>query len=51
MKEYIDIKEENEDSQDTVICEKCGNDTFRAYITIIVDDIRLYCDRCGEKVY
>ena len=31
------------------IC-KCGNDTFYAYIKIIIDDAILICSKCGEEL-
>lgn len=31
------------------VCSKCGNDTFRVYCTIIIDDARLYCAKCGDE--
>jgi hypothetical protein len=34
--------------EDKAICIKCGNDTIRVYITIIIDEARLYCAKCGE---
>jgi DNA-directed RNA polymerase subunit RPC12/RpoP len=43
--------EANQDPNEKYICEKCGNDTFRVYMKIIVDDARLYCTRCGEAFY
>lgn len=36
-----------EEEGDKVVCLKCGNDTFRVYITMIIDDARLYCTKCG----
>ena len=41
-------KEQNEPTEEKQVCEKCGNDTFRVYIKIIIDDARLYCAKCGE---
>ena len=40
--------EKNESSEEKQVCEKCGNDTFRVYIKVIIDDARLYCAKCGE---
>jgi ribosomal protein S27AE len=40
--------EKNEPAEEKQVCEKCGNDTFRVYIKIIIDDARLYCAKCGE---
>ena len=42
-------REEEEKKKDKVICKHCGNDTFRVYITIIIDDARLYCTNCGKN--
>lgn len=41
-------KESDEPKEEKVICDKCGNDTFRVYVKIIIDDARLYCAKCGE---
>jgi len=41
-------KEEDEPVEEKQVCPKCGNDTFRVYIRIIIDDARLYCSQCGE---
>jgi len=46
--ENLSPKEKKEKPKDKVNCKKCGNDTFRAYITLIIDDARLYCAKCGE---
>lgn len=40
--------ESREESRDRCYC-KCGNDSFRVYITIIIDDARLYCDKCNRE--
>ena len=40
--EYADVKQ---------FCQKCGNDSFRVYIRIIIDDARLYCTKCGEQMW
>ena len=41
-------KEKDENPKEKVVCNTCGNDTFRVYITIIIDDARLYCTKCGK---
>ncbi len=41
-------KEENENKKDKAVCNHCGNDTWRVYCTIIIDDARLYCSKCGK---
>jgi ribosomal protein S27AE len=41
-------KESDEPITEKVICNKCGNNTFRVYVKIIIDDARLYCSKCGE---
>lgn len=41
-------KEKDENPEEKMICKTCGNDTFRVYITIIIDDARLYCTKCGK---
>lgn len=46
--ETLPPKEKKEKTPEKVICEKCGNDTFRVYITLFIDDARLYCAKCGE---
>jgi len=40
--------EKKEKPEEKEICKKCGNDTFRVYIKVIIDDARLYCAKCGE---
>lgn len=42
------MEERNENSKEKVICRTCGNDSFRVYISIIIDDARLYCTKCGK---
>ena len=41
-------KEKDENPKEKVICKTCGNDTFRVYISIVIDDARLYCTKCGK---
>jgi len=41
-------KEKQEKSEEKVKCRICGNDTFRVYMKVIIDDARLYCSQCGE---
>jgi len=41
-------KEPKEPAEEKQVCKKCGNDTFRVYISIIIDDARLFCAKCGE---
>ena len=38
----------NENQENKQICSKCGNDSFRVYIRVIIDDVCLYCSKCGE---
>ena len=40
--------EKEEQADEKQQCQSCGNDTFRVYIKIIIDDARLYCAKCGE---
>jgi len=40
--------EKNEKPEEKLVCINCGNDTFRVYIKIIIDDARIYCSKCGE---
>lgn len=42
------MTEEEENIKEKAICKECGNDSFRVYVTIIIDDARLYCSKCGE---
>ncbi len=39
--------EKDEPLNEKQLCRNCGNDTFRVYIKIIIDDARLYCTKCG----
>jgi ribosomal protein L37E len=41
-------KESKEPKKEKQVCRKCGNDSFRVYIKVIIDDARLYCAKCGE---
>jgi len=38
----------DEPKKDKIICKNCGHDSFCVYVTIIIDDARLYCAKCGE---
>jgi ribosomal protein S27AE len=49
--EWDSPKEEDEPKEEKQVCQKCGNDTFRVYIKIIIDDARLYCAKCGEPLW
>lgn len=42
--------EKAEEKEDKTICSNCKNDSFRVYISVIIDDARLYCSKCGEEV-
>ena len=44
----LSMREKKEPVNTKLVCSKCGNDTFHVYITIIIDDARLYCTKCGE---
>jgi hypothetical protein len=44
-------KEENEKIDNKQICGYCGNDSFRVYTNIIIDDARLYCSKCDKFWY
>jgi len=46
--EDLNPKEKDESPDKKVICKTCGNDTFRVYISVIIDDARLYCTKCGK---
>jgi hypothetical protein len=41
--------EKEEQAEEKQVCEHCGNDTFRVYIKILIDDARLYCAECGKS--
>jgi hypothetical protein len=43
-----EFKESTQNPNEKMICDTCGNDSFRVYITVFIDDARLYCARCGE---
>ena len=40
--------EKDEPPKEKCVCKKCGKDSFRVYIKVIIDDARLYCANCGE---
>ena len=44
----ISSQEKREKPEEKVKCPKCGSDSFRVYMKVIVDDARLYCSECGE---
>jgi len=46
--EWNQPDEKKENPEEKEICNNCGNDTFRIYIKVIIDDARLYCANCGE---
>ncbi len=48
--EWETPNEKNEPAEEKQLCQKCGNDNFRVYIKIIIDDARLYCSKCGEPL-
>ncbi len=41
-------KETDQPIEEKIVCEKCGNDTFRVYCRIIIDEARLFCAKCGD---
>ncbi len=41
------MNESEELTNEKIICNKCGSDKFRVYISVIVDDARFYCIKCG----
>ena len=40
--------ESDENPEEKQVCPNCGNDSFRVYITRIIDDARWYCAKCDE---
>lgn len=46
-KKIVSKEELKEQVIDVLACSKCGNKTFRCYVTVIIDDARFYCDKCG----
>ena len=46
--DWKEPSEEDDPTNEKQICKNCGNDTFRVYIRIIIDDARLYCAKCGK---
>lgn len=45
----ISKEEKKEHIKDKFKC-KCGNDTFRVYATVVIDDARLYCSKCSKEL-
>lgn len=35
--------------KDKFVCYACGSDRFRVFVTVIIDDARLYCVDCGRE--
>ena len=48
--EWEALVEKNELAEEKQVCKKYGNDTFRVYIKLLIDDARLYCAKCGEPL-
>ena len=48
MMDWEEPSETNEPINEKQVCQFCGNDTFRVYIKVIIDDARLYCAKCGK---
>lgn len=46
-KKAIEGRELKEQIKDQLICSKCKNTSFRCYVTMIIDDARFYCNKCG----
>lgn len=46
---HLSKKNKEGKDKDKVICDHCGNDTFKVYIRIIIDDARLFCSKCGKE--
>lgn len=44
----IELYGEQED--DLCTCDVCGNSDFKVFITVIIDDARLYCSVCGKRM-
>lgn len=40
----------DEPTKDKMTCENCKHDKMIVYITVIVDDARIYCANCGYSV-
>jgi len=43
-------QELQEDENDLMECSNCGCSEWRVYITIIIDDARLYCSNCNQEI-
>jgi hypothetical protein len=43
-------EEKQEPKKDLMICKFCGNASWRVYITVIIDDARCYCTKCGKAL-
>lgn len=42
------IQEKQENQEEKILCKTCGNDTFRVYAGVSIDDARMYCIKCGK---
>ncbi len=42
------MEEKQENPKEKIICNTCGNDTFRVYAGVSIDDARMYCTKCGK---
>jgi hypothetical protein len=44
------LTREEDEEIEKEICRVCGNDSFRLYISSVIDDARLYCTECGLEM-
>jgi len=45
---HFSLIEKDENPEEKCVCKNCGNDTFRVYIKVFIDDAGLYCSKCGD---
>ena len=45
----LSASENSELYNDKQICEKCGNENFRVYVSAILNDARIYCSACNYQ--
>lgn len=48
-KEFSEEEYIKHSRQEKSICTYCGNDSFKVFIRIIIDDAVLFCAKCGKE--
>lgn len=46
----LSASENSELYNDKQICEKCGGENFRVYVSVSLEDARVYCSSCNYQL-